>query len=242
MVSIVYLPIFLALATGWLYLVTLLAPSTGGGPNSMSLKFPSSYEELKGLAELLSTYNNKHALYVLVLFTSAYLYKQTFAIPGSVFLNVLSGALFGIWRGFFLTCTLSALGASLCYMLSKICGRHHLEYYFPDRIQFLQKKVQENKHHLLFWLLFLRLFPMTPNWFLNIASPIIDVPLHLFFISVFIGLMPYNFICVQTGSILSEVKSMNDVLSWHTMGKLVMAAAVALLPSLLIKKKNLTVD
>ena len=40
---------------------------------------------------------------------------------------------------------------------------------------------------LFFFLLFLRLFPMSPNWFLNMASPILNIPIHLFFMSVFIG-------------------------------------------------------
>jgi hypothetical protein len=31
----------------------------------------------------------EHSAYVLLLFCSAYLFKQTFAVPGSVFLNVL---------------------------------------------------------------------------------------------------------------------------------------------------------
>lgn len=33
---------------------------------------------------------------------------------------------------------------------------------------------------------------MTPNWFLNIASPVVGVPLHLFSISVFIGKLTYQ--------------------------------------------------
>jgi len=33
------------------------------------------------------------------LFVSAYLFKQTFAIPGSVFLNALAGAVFGLKTG-----------------------------------------------------------------------------------------------------------------------------------------------
>ena len=37
--------------------------------------------------------------YVVVLFVSAYLFKQTFAIPGSVFLNALAGAVFGLQTG-----------------------------------------------------------------------------------------------------------------------------------------------
>lgn len=238
MTPILVLPISIAFGTGWLYLLTVLLPSVGNENQASRLKFPSSHQELKELAELLNSYNKDHATYIMVLFCSAYLYKQTFAIPGSVFLNILAGALFGMWKSFLLTCTLSAAGASQCYLLSKFCGHQYVEYYFPNKVKLLQDKVKENRNRLLYWLLFLRLFPMTPNWFLNIASPVVGVPLHLFSISVFIGLMPYNFICVQTGSILSELKSTSDVLTWSTMAKLAAIAIVALLPSLLIKRRS----
>lgn len=240
MTPLVVLPISVIAATGWLYLLTVLLPSVGNEDHASRLKFPSSHQDLKELAELLNSYNQNHAVYVIVLFSSAYLYKQTFAIPGSVFLNVLAGALFGIWRSFLLTCTLSAMGASQCYLLSKFCGRQYVEYYFPDKVALLQNKVKENRSRLLYWLLFLRLFPMTPNWFLNIASPVVGIPLHLFFLSVFIGLMPYNFICVQTGSLLSELQSMNDILTWSTAAKLAGIATLALLPSLLVKRSSKT--
>lgn len=238
MTPILLLPACVVVATGWLYLLTILLPSVGHENDVSRLKFPSSHQELKELAALLGSYNEQHALYVLVLFSSAYLYKQTFAIPGSVFLNVLAGALFGIWKSFLLTCLLSGMGASQCYLLSKYAGQKYVVRYFPDKVKLLQEKVKENSDRLLYWLLFLRLFPMTPNWFLNVASPVVGVPLHLFFISVVIGLMPYNFICVQTGCILSELKSMNDVLTWTTMAKMAGIAGVALLPSLVMKRGN----
>ena len=51
-----------------------------------NLKFPSSLEGLKATASLLTEFQIHHPHYVFVLFCSAYLYKQTFAIPGSVFM------------------------------------------------------------------------------------------------------------------------------------------------------------
>ncbi|CAI8055240.1 Transmembrane protein 41A-A, partial [Geodia barretti] len=59
---------------------------------------------------------------------------------------------------------------------------------------------------LLLVLLSLRLFPMSPNWLLNLSSPLFGVPLHLFFISVLFGLLPYNFLCVQSGLMLAELR------------------------------------
>jgi hypothetical protein len=50
------------------------------------LKFPTSLDDINSVASLLMVYKEEHFLYVLVLFCSAYIYKQTFAIPGSVFM------------------------------------------------------------------------------------------------------------------------------------------------------------
>lgn len=53
----------------------------------------------------------------------------------------------------------------------------------------LSLQVEENRHSLFFFLLFLRLFPMSPNWFLNLSAPILNIPIVQFFFSVLIGKM-----------------------------------------------------
>ncbi|MBN3318930.1 T41AB protein, partial [Atractosteus spatula] len=206
-----------------------------GSEEHRTLKFPSDLEELRELAELLQFYKTEHTGYVLLLFCSAYLYKQSFAIPGSSFLNMLAGALFGPWQGLLLACLLTTMGSTFCYLLSRTFGKQHIVRLFPDKVALLQRKVEENRSSLFFFLLFLRFFPMTPNWFLNVTSPILNIPITMFFFSVFIGLIPYNFICVRTGSILSEISSLDDIFSWGTLLQLLAIACVALLPGALIK-------
>lgn len=203
---------------------------------SSRLKFPSDLEELKEMSELLQFYKTEHTGYVLLLFCSAYLYKQAFAIPGSSFLNILAGALFGTWHGLLLACVLTTVGATFCFVLSQAFGKQHIVRLFPDKVAMLQNKVEENRSSLFFFLLFLRFFPMSPNWFLNVASPILNIPVTLFFMAVFIGLMPYNFICVQTGSMLSDISSLDDLFSWTVVFQLLLIACVALLPGALIRK------
>lgn len=86
---------------------------------------------------------------------------------------------------------------------------------------------------------------MTPNWFLNLSAPILNIPLSQFFFSVLIGLTPYNFICVQTGAILSQINSLDAIFSWDTLLKLLLMAMAALVPGTLIKKyskKHLKLD
>ena len=61
------------------------------------------------------------------------------------------------------------------------------------------------------------------------------------FMHVFVfhaGLMPYNFICVQTGSVLSQITSLNDMLTFDVLLKMAAVAMVALLPGLLFRKYN----
>jgi len=217
-----------------LYITVQFAPEGGGE----RLSFPSSLEDIRSLSALLNDYNRSHPTYVLLLFSMAYLFKQTFAVPGSVFLNVLAGAIFGTGLGFLLCCSLTAAGASLCYLLARTVGKDAALQYFPDRVETFGLKLEENKQELPFFLLFLRLFPMSPNWALNMASGVLGVPLHLFFFSVFFGLMPYNYLCVTSGVILSQIKTVGDILSWSNMGRYATIALAALLPTVIMRLRR----
>ncbi|KAH3748423.1 transmembrane protein 41A-A-like isoform X2 [Dreissena polymorpha] len=235
MASVLWIPVVFTTSCLLIYLLASNLPEHTGSDRS-ALKFPRNLDELKALATLLDDYHDDNMLYVLILYCSAYMFKQTFAIPGSFFMNLLGGAIFGLWYGFPLTCLLSASGASCCYLLSRHFGKDYIVKYFPDKVGFMQKKVSDNSDSLFFFLLFLRLFPMTPNWFLNMVSPILNIPIHLFFISVFIGLMPYNFICVQTGCMLADLRSTDDIFTFATTLKLLAIAVVALLPGVVINR------
>ena len=67
-----------------------------------ALKFPVNIEELKSLAALLEDYRQDNLEYVLLLYCSAYLFKQTFAIPGSFFMVT---SFFCVFSFFFLFLT-----------------------------------------------------------------------------------------------------------------------------------------
>ena len=84
-----------------------VATSDDGSDQHVFHKFPSSLEELQTYASILSSIQKNNTTLVLLLFSLAYLFKQTFAIPGSVFLNLLAGAIFGLPVGFCLTSTLT---------------------------------------------------------------------------------------------------------------------------------------
>jgi len=188
------------------------------------------------MASLLLEFKINHSQYVFILFFSAYLYKQTFAIPGSVFMNILGGALYGPLKGTIICSLLTTIGASMCYFLSQLTGVGLVLKLWRERISVLRAQVEMNKTRLPYFMLSLRLIPVTPNWFINITSPLLGIPINVFMLTIFFGLMPYNFMCVQAGSVLAEMQSLNDLLNINTAGKLVLLACVASLPAFLNRK------
>jgi len=226
------IPVSAGLGLAVLYFLTLQAPQ------NLELKFPSNLEDLRKIASNLGQFQVSNPGYVLLLFSSAYIFKQTFAVPGSVFLNILAGALYGVWQGFLMCCLLTACGASQCYLLARLVGANTAQHYFPEKIASFKAKLDENRDQLLFFLLFLRLFPMSPNWALNMASGVLGVPLHLFFVGVFFGLMPYNYMCVTSGAILSELNDISEIMSWTNFGRCLLAAVLSILPSIFMKYRS----
>ncbi|CAN1240565.1 Uncharacterized membrane protein At4g09580 [Linum grandiflorum] len=66
---------------------------------------------------------------------------QTFMIPGTIFMSLLAGALFGVIRGLFLVVFNATAGASSCFFLSKLIGRPLVSWLWPDKLRFFQGEV-----------------------------------------------------------------------------------------------------
>ena len=77
---------------------------------------------------------------------------------------------------------------------------------------------------------------MSPNWAVNMCCGVLNVPIWTFFFTALIGLMPYNYICVTTGVILSKLTSINDIFTWTTMLQLTGVALMATLPAFFVDK------
>lgn len=50
------------------------------------------------------------------------------------------------------------------------------------------QQVQTHEEHLTYYIIFLRITPFLPNWFINIVCPLIDVGVGPFFVGTFIGM------------------------------------------------------
>ena len=47
----------------------------------------------------------------------------------------------------------------------RLVGERAVAAWFPEKLESFKRRLEENKAELPFFLLFLRLFPMSPNWY-----------------------------------------------------------------------------
>ncbi|XVF52003.1 hypothetical protein PTKIN_Ptkin04bG0230400 [Pterospermum kingtungense] len=202
------------------------------------LKLPRSLEDLQILRDHLEAYTSDYTVQVLVGYCVVYIFMQTFMIPGTVFMSLLAGALFGVFKGVALVVSTATAGASSCYFLSKLIGRPLIVSLWPDKLSFFQAQVAQRRERLLNYMLFLRLTPTLPNTFINVASPIVDVPYHIFFMATFIGLIPAAYITVRAGLALGELQSVGDLYDFNSIATLFLIGVVSVTPTLMSKTKS----
>ncbi|CAF2023665.1 unnamed protein product [Brassica napus] len=202
------------------------------------LKLPRNLHDLQILRDNLEIYTSDYTVQVLVGYSLVYVFMQTFMIPGTVFMSLLAGALFGVFKGMALVVSTATAGASSCFLLSKLIGRPLIFSLWPDKLVFFQVfSVARRKDGLLNYMLFLRLTPTLPNTFINVASPIVDVPYHIFFLATFIGLIPAAFVTVRAGIALGEQQSLGDLYDFSSMATLFLIGVLSVTPTLISKKK-----
>ncbi|KAG5224671.1 membrane protein [Salix suchowensis] len=160
----------------------------------------------------LATYANEYPAQFILGYCSTYIFMQTFMIPGTIFMSLLAGALFGVVRGIFLVVFNATAGASSCFFLSK-------------------------REKLLNYMLFLRVTPTLPNLFINLASPIVDIPFHIFFLATLLGLIPASYITVRAGLALGDLNSVKDLYDFKTLSVLFLIGSISIFPTLLKRKR-----
>ncbi|CAH0560112.1 unnamed protein product [Brassicogethes aeneus] len=196
------------------------------------IKLPWNIEQAKQLGIVLNRYKADHYYQVMCGVFVTYIFLQTFAIPGSLFLSILSGYLFPFMLALSLVCTCSALGASLCFLLSQLVGRKLVQAYFPEKARKWAVQVDKHRDNLFNYVVFLRVTPFLPNWFINLTAPVIGVPLVPFAMGTFFGVAPPSFIAIQGGQTLHDMTANDTAFSLSSFAWLAVFGVVSLIPIL----------
>jgi len=143
---------------------------------------------------------------------------QAFSLPGSMYLSILGGAVWGVARALPLACCCVATGATLCYLISAALGPALLT--LPKWKALLDKwavKIQANKDNMISFLIVLRIAPLPPHWVVNIVCPHVGIGIVPFWVSTALGILGVSVIHTTIGSGLDDMTSPDDfhLISWR---------------------------
>lgn len=118
-------------------------------------------------------------------------------------------------------------------------------------------QVNRHKSHLLWYMLFLRISPVIPNWLTNIAAPIVGVPVHTFMMvrcngrmvswqGTYIGLIPATLLATRAGVAVQRLTTLQGYVDgmctlifrqgWTEFTVLTILSVISLLPTLFSKQ------
>ncbi len=75
---------------------------------------------------------------------------------------------------------ISTVVATACYGMSWACGKALVYALWPDKLGHFGAEVRKRQGSLISYIILLRVTPVLPNTFINVASPMVDLPLPPF--------------------------------------------------------------
>lgn len=130
--------------------------------------------------------------------------------PGGALLTLAGGFLFGAVLGTICTVTSATVGATLVFLAARTAFSDLLRARAGSTIERMREGFARNA---LSYLLFLRLIPAFPFFIVNLVPAFLNVPLRIYVLGTFIGIIPGTFVYSLIGSGLGEVFDRNEPFS-----------------------------
>ena len=179
-----------------LILVLMIAAYISGITNFLTL------ETLRDYDKTLQKFVQEHAILAPLLFMVAYALSAALSLPVSIYFTLLAGFLFPQPYSTLYAVFSATLGATLFYYAAKTPLQEVFRKRAGDALHKLEKGLKE---HTASYFLFLRIIPLFPFWFLNLAGAFFHVPAWTFIWTTFIGILPASFIYTETGGSLEAI-------------------------------------
>ena len=141
------------------------------------------------------------ALSVLV-YIAAYALLVALSLPCGLIMSMAGGLLFGWLLGGLAAMAGATLGATVVFLIARTAVGDTLNRRAGPWLAKLSEGFQKDA---LSYLLFLRLVPAFPFWFVNIAPAVLGVPLKTFVLGTVIGIVPATFAFATAGAGLDSV-------------------------------------
>lgn len=156
----------------------------------------------------LKEYVGENYLLSAAIFIAAYIAAVAFSLPAATILTVFGGFLFGWLAGGLMVVIAATIGACILFL----AARSAFGGFLRDKVGGRAAALAEGfKQDAFSYLLVLRLAPVFPFFFVNIAPALFDVTLRTFAAATFLGIIPgtfaYAFLGQGVDSVLDAAQS-----------------------------------
>ena len=215
-----------------LILIMALVAVTGG----YLLKDHLSFAALAENRATLIAFRDAHFLWATIAFIATYALIVAFSLPGATIATLTGGFLFGLFPGV----AFNVVGATIGAVGVFVAARYGFGASFARRITAaggaaarLQSGLRQNEWSVL---LVMRLVPVVPFFLANLIPAFLNVALHRFAITTFVGIIPGTLVFTSVGASLSDVFARGETpdlsifFSPQVLGPILGLAALCALP------------
>lgn len=194
-----------------------------------------SLEGIQAQKEQFKAYIDAHPLLAPLIFIGIYTACVALSLPIATLLTLLGGFLFGLVQGTLFVVLGATIGATIVFVVAQTSLGNTLR----ERAGKFYKKIESNmKDNAVGYLLFMRLVPIFPFVAVNVAPALFNVPLRVFVLTTFFGIMPGSAAYVYFGQQLGEIDKLGDLASPQVILAFVLLGVFALIPTLYKQFKN----
>ncbi len=165
-------------------------------------------------------------------FVLIYVAVTALSLPGAAVMTLLAGALFGVLWGTVLVSFASTIGATLAFLIARFVARDAIQKRFAEQLKAINEGVEKEGG---FYLFTLRLVPAFPFFLVNLVMALTPIGVWQYYWISQLGMLAGTIAYVNAGTQLSQLDSMQGILSPALIGSFVV---LGLLP--LVAKKAVT--
>ncbi len=190
-------------------------------------------ETLKAQRAWLSQQVAENAILMAAIYVLVYVVVVAFSLPIAALVTITGGFLFGLAGGTVLSVVGATLGAIVLFVAARTAFYDLLHARAGPALRKMEDGFREDA---LSYMLVLRLVPLFPFFVVNFVPALLGVPLRIFAIGTFFGIIPGSIVYTWVGHGLGAVidagedPNLDIVLSPSVLGPLIGLAVLAVIP------------
>ncbi len=204
-----------------------------------------TYESLREHRGTLTSFVAQRFVLAAIVYIVVYSISTALSLPGGAILSITGGFLFGGLTGGLLVVVGATMGATLVFLAAKTVLGDSLRSRAGPWLKKMEDGFKENAFN---YLLVLRLIPIFPFFVVNLVPAFLGVPLGVYVMGTFIGIIPATFVFTFAGAGIGAVLdsgegfSVGAILTPQIIVALVGLAVLAILPVAYKKIKTRRVE